>query len=268
MVPHAVGKPPGLDQRVQAPGRQRRGIRGRDAIQDGELDQRRDALPVRRDLQEAHATIVGAFRIDPVGGNRGEIVLAEETAEPLDSRHDLGGYLALVEGLRSAGCDGTQRRCERREAEPFSFARRPSVDKAMARAAFVLREVLDIARPVPCDPLVDREAVLGIADRVGEQRIEAARAEAAKQRLPRLDGSRYRHRMRACLGDFWRIRSPDTSRHRRRMLRGRSRSAHVSSRQARQRWRSSRRRYPSWPARPLRAWRRPRSPRRPRCRRP
>src|SRR5690606_14465581 len=88
------------------------------------------------------------------------------------------------------------------EAEAFAFARCLASDEAMTRTAFIARQVGDMARPVPCDALVDRKAVLGVADRVGEQCVEAARAEAAEQRLPCLDCSRRRHRMRADLRDF------------------------------------------------------------------
>jgi len=159
-------------------------------------DQGGDPLAARRNLVDRVPAIVRRDRADPIGGDGGEIVLAEEAALRLDRAGDLGGDLALVEGARPLACDPPQGLAERRQFQPREHRWRLTIDQIVAASTLVGGERGDVARPVAGDTGVDGEAVFRIADRIREQPVEAARAEALRERLPGLDRARYGDRVR------------------------------------------------------------------------
>ena len=165
----------GLDEQVQVLGAAEAHGLEVVALEDVEHLQRRDALPVRRQLPHVVAAVVSGHRLDPFGAVRGQVGRGEVAA--------VGAHVGVDASARCRPCRthrGRLRRSRssvlaRRIAEDLALGRRAAVGHEGLGEAGYFCSVARVARPAFGDDLGHRKAVA----RVGDRRLPAAPSWAA-----------------------------------------------------------------------------------------
>ena len=173
-----------------------------EAIEDAEGDQRRDALPVGRDLVHRVVAVVLGDRRHPLGLPGRQVGLGHGAAVGLGVRGDGRGHLATVEGLTLRLRDLAQRACGIRESEALTDMRLAAMRQEGLRETGLRG---DLAQAGGGRPLVlhdHRHAVAALGDLDGRlhQVGKGQRAVARVQRHPAPHGAGYGHRIPAALG--------------------------------------------------------------------
>ncbi len=190
-VAHRVSKPRRLQHQMEALGPERIERGKVEILQDVEHHQRGEALPVRRDLEQVEAAVIGRDRRHHIAAMLGEILRRQERAARGNRRRHVVGDLAFVEGARALGGDGLQRLRQGRQAHDVAFLRRVAVEQIMLGGAGIGLELGDMPAPVPGDALRHRKAALGIFDRRLQSAREIEAAVRLEDRLPGIERARH-----------------------------------------------------------------------------
>ena len=181
----------GLDMRALCPERIHR--RQIEMLQDVQHQDRRRPLPVRRMLQQFHTLVLTADRIAIVAGHAREILQPMRPAQRAQRRDHVLGHLALVEPLAPLLGDAPQNLGLTRRAEDLPRLRHRAIDQIeLPRRTLQRRRILG---PVKGHARRDGHALVGIADRGGQNGIQPQLAPIRRQPAERIHRTRQRDRL-------------------------------------------------------------------------
>ena len=169
-------------------------------LQDAERYQRRDALPVRRNLVQRVAAVVAADRLDPLGLEVGEILGRDGAAVGRRKLLDRLRDLAAIESLALALGDQPQRARRGLELEQLAHFGRPAPGQGALGKAGELAEFRGGVGPLLLHH--DRQQVAALGDLDGRLQQVGKRqlAELFAQRHPGADGAGHGDRIETALG--------------------------------------------------------------------
>ena len=151
-------------------------------------------------------------RVDEVAGVGREVFVTQVAADAFEVSIDRFCDRAFVEGVAAAFREQVVGVGKVRVLEDLAFARRLAVDQVGALGVFalfdvlgVLREAFEVAFPVRCDQLRNREAFAGVAGCGGEDVCHRQLAEAVVQGEPAVNGTGHRYGKRAQCRDRFAI---------------------------------------------------------------
>ena len=177
------GQAHGFDLEVHARG----GTDGRvfvgQVFEHAQRHQRRDALPVRRNLVHLMAAETDADRLDPFAAVRRQVRQAQGRAMRRREGADLVRQPAGVEGFTPRACDLFERVGLLRETPDLGHGG-CAATRHEGLETGVRLQVADGLGPLPGDDRAHGEAVARMADRIDEQVLEGQRAETLRQRRP------------------------------------------------------------------------------------
>ncbi len=177
-------------------------------LEDVEHLQGRDPLRVRAEGINVGAAIARFVRLDPFGLVRGEILVAQPAADPLEIGVDGARDFALVKGVAAAFGDQAEGARKVGVAENLSRSRAFAVVQAIGADRIVdffdsaagLAEAGEAAADIICDHVGDRRPRLGMRDDGLEQLLPRQLAVTLVHRPPAVDRPRHRHADRAIGG--------------------------------------------------------------------
>ena len=149
----------------------------REALEDVEHLQRRDALRIGWDLGHRPAAVGSFDRLLPLGLEGGKIIELHRAALFADDVHDRLCCGTLVVTVATVLGDSAQRPGQIGIAEDLSGARRAAVDQEGGAGIGMLREELFGARPQAGGDLHYRKTLLRVEDGRREQYRKRPRAE-------------------------------------------------------------------------------------------
>ena len=165
-------------------------------LQDVEHLQRRDALPIGRQLPHVIAAVIGRDRLDPGRGVRREILISNETPDALAEGIHCLGERTPIERIATVLRECFVRLGQIRIAEDFAFGRSFAARQVRARKVWVFLQAI-AEFPIVGNQFAERETFASIPRRGRKYFAHRQFAEFLVQLEPAVHTSRHRDRQRS-----------------------------------------------------------------------